>query len=340
MLMKKISVITFIFFLAQTLYAQIATLQDPSLNNLVLPMGYRTCGPGDLGATKKSGKGKQAMILIAGLGFGADAFDSFAEQYKDQYKVYAVTPAGFSGTAAPAMPDTSAGYAAMTWTNGIVTGILRLIEKEKLTRPIIIAHFVTATQAAFSLAMNHPDKIGKIIIISGAPYRYYPGQKKDGTYSDWEHEKKYDPAQRAKIVEAYWAPQWFKTVTKKTWDDNMWTAGDYCKDSSIGEKLFRQSAEVPVQVMIRYLTEWMAYDAEGKYKDIKVPVLILIPDFRGILTDAKQYLNYFHKDIWATAKQAGNPMLRFETIPDTRIFMWYDNPGETYRAINSFLGQP
>ena len=178
--MKKISVIPFIFILTHNLYAQTAPLQDTSLNNLVLPTGYKTSKLGDLGSVKKFGKGKQAMILIAGLGFGVDVFDSFAAQYKNHYSVYAVTPAGFAGTQAPPIPDTSAGYASMAWTDGIATGILRLIEKENLYKPIIVAHFVTATQAAFDIALNHPDKIGKIIIIGGSPYRarILPGQEK------------------------------------------------------------------------------------------------------------------------------------------------------------------
>jgi hypothetical protein len=41
-------------------------LQDASLNNLALPAGYKTGKPGELGAVKKTGHGKQALILIPG----------------------------------------------------------------------------------------------------------------------------------------------------------------------------------------------------------------------------------------------------------------------------------
>ncbi|MBK9985222.1 MAG: hypothetical protein IPP15_23210 [Saprospiraceae bacterium] len=40
----------------------------------------------------------------------------------------------------------------MPWTNGIETGIINLIEKENLHKPIILAHFVTGTQVALNLA--------------------------------------------------------------------------------------------------------------------------------------------------------------------------------------------
>jgi len=340
MIQKKYMLFIF-FFLPNADYAQ-QFLQDSTLNNLVHPAGYLTCKLGELGGVKKAGTGKQTMILIPGLGFGGKVFSTFMDRHKDKYTMYEVTPAGFDGTPAPPMPDTSIKYSALKWTNGIVTGVLSLIEREKLNRPVIVAHFVTGTQVALNLALNYPDKIGRVIIIGGSPYRFYPSQKKDGTWSDWDNEKKYTPEQRGKLVETFWAPKWFKTVTKRTWDSNMWTPGDYCLDSTAGKELFNASAAVPLQVMIRYLIEWMAYDVTGKYNALKVPTLVLMPDFNGILlsTDSKVYLKYFHQQPWIEAKKAsGSPMLTLVTIPNTRLFTWYDNPGATDQAIIDFLGR-
>jgi pimeloyl-ACP methyl ester carboxylesterase len=339
-----------IFLLQQNLPAQSVTLiQDSTLDNLIHPKGYITCKPGALGLVKKIGTAKQSIILIAGLGFSGDDFNNLIDHFKKMYSIYAVTPAGFGGTPAPPMPDTFVQYAEQTWTNGIVTGVLNLIEKEKLKNPIVISHFITGTQVALALALNHPDKIGKIIIISGSPYRYYAGQK-DGSYNDWVNEKIYTPRQRAKLAEIFWAPKWFKTVTKKTWDDNMWTPDDYCKDSVTANKLFRESAAVPVQIMIRYLIEWMTYDVSEKYAALKVPALILIPDFKELLTvsdstnkescknvAAKQYLKYFHQIAWHKAEASLNNLIRIQTVPDTRVFMWYDNPEAVYSAIKNFI---
>jgi pimeloyl-ACP methyl ester carboxylesterase len=292
------------------------------------------------------------MILIPGLAFGSEVFRDFINHYENEYNIYAITPAGFGGTPAPSMPDTAVKYSELSWTNGIVTGIIDLIEKEKLDKPIIVGHFITGTQVVLNLALNYPDKIGKAIIIGGSPYRYYAGLK-DGQWSDWENEKKLTPEQRANLVEVFWAPKWFKTVTKKTWDDNMWTPNDYCKDSTIGKQLFKTSADVPLQVMVRYLIEWMAYDVNEKYNEIKAPVLILIPDFYGIFTPAtdpsssksceipvaKKYLKYFHQETWKQAMESGNPMIQVQTVAGTRIFMWYDNPDDTYKSIDDFINK-
>ncbi|MEO6611703.1 MAG: alpha/beta hydrolase [Chitinophagaceae bacterium] len=347
---KNVVLVFLSFFLFHTTFAQnISAAQDSTLNNLIHPKGYIPSQSGELGAVKKTGNAKQSMIVIAGLGFGNEVFDSFINHYKKDYTIYAVTAAGFAGTPAPPMPDTTITYSQLTWTNGIVTGIINLIKKEKLNKPVIVAHFVTATQVALNIALNYPDKIGKLIIIGGSPYRYYPGFK-DGQYNDWINEKIYTNQQRGKLVETYWAPKWFKTVTKKTWDENMWTPDDYSKDSIVGNQLFKTSAKVPVQVMIRYLIEWMSYNISEKYQQLKVPTLILIPDFKELLSQpdssniescknvaAKQYLKYFHQVAWQKAMEANNHFIEIQTIPDTRIFMWTDNPKAVYNSISTFL---
>ncbi|MEO6039759.1 MAG: alpha/beta hydrolase [Saprospiraceae bacterium] len=340
-----------LLFLAHRPFAQNALpAQDPGLNNLVHPKGYLAGKIGALGAVKKYGHAPKSMILLPGLGFGAEVFDAFIRHYKKTFTLYLITPAGFAGTPAPPMPDSAVTYAQLSWTNSLVNGILALMEKEKITRPVIVAHFVTATQVALQLAANHPDKIGKVIILSGSPYRYYPSQK-NGQWDDWVNEQKLSPEQRTKLVEDFWAPQWFKTVTKKTWDDNMWTPDDYCRDPATGKQLFQSSAEVPLPVMIRYLLEWMAYDPNPQYRTLRTPTLVLLPDFKNLLTPtessnvevcknvaAKQYLRYFHQVAWQSAKDSGNAFFQFQTVPDTRIFMWLDNPESVYQFINKFLG--
>lgn len=341
--------IPLLLFLGHLVFAQDPTLQDSSLNNLVHPAGYKACQVGELGRVTKKGKGKQSMILIPGLGFGGDIYADFIKRYKNEYTIYTITPAGFEGTPAPPMPNASIPYSSMSWTEGIMNGIVNLIEKEKLDKPVVVAHFVTATQVALDLAHDHPDLISAVIIIGGSPFRYFPSQRMDGSWSDWEHEQKYTSVQREKVVEYYWAQQWFKTVKKKIWDDNMWTPDDYSKDKNTGADLFNISAHVPIQIMIRYLLEWMAYDPNEKYGGIHIPVLILMPDFKELLiynaSDtiscksyvAKQYLKYFHQLSWQNAMDSGNPLFTFKTVPDSRIFTWIDNPDDSYTFVDEFL---
>jgi pimeloyl-ACP methyl ester carboxylesterase len=333
------------FFLSRAVPAQgqfNPALQDASLNNLVLPADYKTGKLGELGAVKIAGSGKQTMILISGWGFGAEVFDNFIKENRKKYTMYAVTPAGFGGTPAPPMPDVSVNYAALTWTRGIVDGVLGLIEKEKLNKPVIVAHFTTGSQVALDLALYHPDKIGKVIIMGGLPYRYYRPRQDTA----WGREQKYTPEQRLKVLEVAFIP-WFKTVTRKTWDAGNHRPVEYSADPAAGQKLFDLSAKVPVPVMVRYLLEFYAYDISAHYSEIKAPVLVLLPSFSESFfqetydvfgaPSKRDWMKYYFLESWNSARESKNPLLEFQTIPNTHLFLWYDNPKDTYRAISDFV---
>ena len=53
--------------------------QDPALDNLVHPEGYRTAEPGTLGGVIRRGEGPVDMVLVAGAGFGAEVFEGFMQ---------------------------------------------------------------------------------------------------------------------------------------------------------------------------------------------------------------------------------------------------------------------
>ena len=76
--------------------SQIKNLKvDSTQNNFALPEGYKTIELGAIPEYKKIGKGKVAMILIAGYGFDASIFDDFMKSKKSQYTMYAITLPGF-----------------------------------------------------------------------------------------------------------------------------------------------------------------------------------------------------------------------------------------------------
>jgi hypothetical protein len=54
-------------------------------------------------------------------------------------------------------------------------------------------------------------------------------------------------------------------------------------------------------------------------------------------TAAKSHLKSYHQVPCDKGKESGKPLIKIQIIPDTRIFIWYDNPGDTYQAINAFL---
>jgi hypothetical protein len=68
--------------------------QDSSLDNLVDPPGYQTSPLGTLGAIRRVGTGPRAMVLVPGLGFGAEVFEPLMADFEDQFTMFAVTLPG------------------------------------------------------------------------------------------------------------------------------------------------------------------------------------------------------------------------------------------------------
>ena len=194
--------------------------QDPKLNNLAHSTGYKPCALGELGRVTSVGNGSRDMILIAGAGFGGDIFDGFMERHKNKYTMYAVTLPGFGRTAAPPMPNEGVSYGDQTWMRGAQQGIERLIAEKKMKRPIVVGHWLNATQIALNLALDNPDKIAAVVIISGIA--------KDNTV-DMQLGRTVTPEERTKRIDSSMAPRWFKTVTRGTWDDNNFYPHDYAR---------------------------------------------------------------------------------------------------------------
>lgn len=303
--------------------------QDSTLNNLVDPPGYQTAPLGSLGNVKKAGKGTQAMILVAGLGFSADIFDDFMAQFADRYKIYAVTLPGFGGTAAPPCPPEKTSFGEQTWTNGAIAGIEKLMKDENIQNPIIVGHWLGGTQIALRLAMKHPDKVKGVVLLAGAA-RLFTG---DTAYARYYATLE----KRVATIDNFFAPRWFKTVTRETWDDNNFLPGDYATNPVLGLRLWRQAASPKLHVWVRYLCEFNAQDITGEMGKLAVPTLILKPGLEGIFHDPKNnYMENYCDKGWGDSIQ-NNPKITVKTIPNSRVCLWFDQPEAVHQAVVEFL---
>lgn len=324
-------------YINKTAAARISTQQpsmqqDPSLNNLIHPPDYRTSKPGELGRVKKVGNGPKEMILIPGFGFPGEIFDEFMNANKARYTMYAITLPGYGGTQAPPMPEAGTSYNEQTWTKAAEEAIAKLIVEKKIRKPVVVGHFLQGTQIALRLAIDHPDKISSVIIISGEAVRGFPSRNDPSKLA-------FPPLdQRINFIDKIMVPNWFKTVTKKTWDDNMFLSDDYTKDPVRGQQLWKLAAEVPVPVMARFLCEHIASDVSLEYSKIQLPVLIFMPGFpQEVIADQKRYARYLYSS-WESAKGT-NKHFEFETIEDSRIFIMIDQPARLNQAIEKFVGK-
>jgi pimeloyl-ACP methyl ester carboxylesterase len=213
----------------------------------------------------------------------------------------------------------------------VLEGLRKLIEQEKLVRPIVVGHFTLGTQLALRMALNFPDKIGGVIVMGG-PGKFVPVQS--GKVIN------VPPDKRVMLTDQYMKP-FFRTVTKTYWDGNNYMLGLYSLNPEVGQQLWDQVAAVPMPVMIRYLCEFQAEDLTGQVAAIKCPVLVLRPGFKEVWLNDTQNgtLNYIKPqfiDSWDEFKSK-NSSFEIKDVAESGVFTWKDQPKITYQLIREFV---
>jgi pimeloyl-ACP methyl ester carboxylesterase len=160
-------------------------------------------------------------------------------------------------------------YGEATWMRAATSALVDVITTQRLRKPVVIGHFLVGSQIAVRLAAEHPGLVGGLIIVGGEPMRGVAPSR-----------PRISQASRAAFVDTALAPKWFKTVTNATFDTNNYRPFWYSKDSARAAVLWKQSSDVPLAVMIRYLCEYTAIDTMDDFARIAVNTRILIPGFR------------------------------------------------------------
>lgn len=303
--------------------------QDPALDNLRLPAGIETTAFGQLGHVRKLGEGPRAMLLIPGLGFGDDVWAEFMERHRTEYTMYAITLPGFGDTPPLPIPAEESRFVDAPWTRSALQAIEGLLNRERIQRVTVVAHWALATQIALRLALDHPERIEAVILISGVLKSYYENAPQMMSWT---------PDERATNVEGL-GRQWFKTVTRLTWDDNNFMSYDYAVNPRRGLSLWREAQAPLLSVWIRYLLEFYTFDLTASLRNLRVPTLVVQPGFDDpdfYVEEGRNYMRNLCLDSWR-----GTPgikdRLEFVTIRQSRLFVMYDRPEELHQAVEGFL---
>jgi pimeloyl-ACP methyl ester carboxylesterase len=302
---------------------------DSAINNLVHTPGYKASEYGAIPQYIKTGKGKQTMILIPSWGFGLSVFEDFMEANKERYTMYAITIPGYANTMAPPMPRQGTSYGGQIWNNGVLQGLMALLEKEKIQKAIIAGHSTQGTQLALRMAIDFPDKVSRVIILGGHA-KFISIIKGVPTEFPLKSSIAY--------VDNYTAPKWFKSISKADFDNGNYQSEIYSLDSMLGAKLWKESSDVSLPVMIQYICEFFASDIKTEFDKIKCPVLVLRATFnKRVLDDSNNnYVRPQFMDSWNDASTR-NPLIEVVDIQNAATFIWKDNPRDTYKAIASFV---
>lgn len=267
------------------------------------------------------------MLLIPGLGFGDDIWIEFMQRHVKDYTMYAITLPGFGDTAPLPMPAEGSRYAETPWTQSTISAIEKLMDQEHIERVTIVAHWALATQIALRLALDYPNVVEAVVLIGGVLKAYYDSTPAMMT---WTAE------QRSQFVEGMSA-RWFKTVTRRTWDDNNFMAYDYAINPRRGLFLWREAQAPSLTVWIRYLLEFYSFDLTPDLKKLRVPTLVAQPGFDDSSFYVEKGRNYMRNLCLDSWRGAESDRLEFVTIPRSRLFIMYDQPDELDRVVGNFL---
>src|SRR5215475_14461428 len=104
------------------------------------------------------------VVLLAGAGYTAHAFDDFAPKLIRAYHVYGITRRGFGRSSSP-----ESGYSA----DRLGDDVLAVIESLKLNRPVLVGHSIAGEELS-SVGSRYPERVaGLIYLDAGYPYAYY-----------------------------------------------------------------------------------------------------------------------------------------------------------------------
>lgn len=305
--------------------------QDTTLNNLVHAPGTRTTPLGSLGAMVRRGDGAVPMLLLPGIGFGAaETWGEFMDRHLSEYTMYAVTLPGFGGTAPyPLVAGERA--SDRSWLQAGALGLKRLVDSLDLRGMVIMAHWGVGTDLAVRLAREVPERVASVILVAGVRRVVYEGVKEMPAWG---------LSERARYVEGM-AQRWFRTVTRRTWDDNNYMSYDYAINPRRGLFLWREAQSPTLATWVRYLLEWYANDATIDLQQVKAPVLVLQPGFddAGYYTEpGGNYMRNLTQDSWL-GFQPSPGRVEVERIGSARLFLMHDQPGELDRRLRSFLAR-
>lgn len=305
--------------------------RDPAINNLQHSPGVETAKPDTLGRVRKVGTGPRRMLLIPGLGFGDGIWSEFMEPLKSEYTMYAITLPGFGETPPLAMPASDSRFADGAWTRSSIRAIEALLDTEGIQRVTIVAHWALSTQIALQLALDHPERVEAVVLVGGVFKSYYDNTP---AMMDWTLE------QRASFVERI-GQEWFKTVTRQTWDDNNYMSYDYAVNPRRALWLWRQAQAPSLAVWVRYLLEFYGFDQGARLRTLRVPTLVVQPGFDDpayYVEEGRNYMRSLCIESWrGLASSAPAGTLEFVTIPQSRLFVMFDQPDQLQRAVRSFL---
>jgi pimeloyl-ACP methyl ester carboxylesterase len=259
---------------------------------------------GSIYATKV-GSGPKSLVLIPGLGCGPWTWEGFIAKLAPEYTAYAVTLAGFDGTAPVTGPARFDGY---------VRSLARLIREQHLDRPVIIGHSMGG-ELALRLGETEPSLPRGIVLVDSLPLfpPLQPGETMEGRRTSSQamtakmksaSPNDYAASETAAVAALVRDPATAKTVAERTLKSDRDTVADSAY-------------------------ELATTDLHGDLGNVTAPVLVLAAGDNGYPLAGTRafYAQQYHDAPTATVT----------VIPDARHFIMLDQPETFSTAVLGFI---
>ncbi|MCI0625545.1 MAG: alpha/beta fold hydrolase [Acidobacteria bacterium] len=293
-----------------------------------------------LGHVQKTGRGPIPMILISDFNVDWSIYKSFMERNASRYTMYAVTLPGFGGSPAPPVPE-SFDPASSPWLDNAERGILRMVEENKLRKPVVVGTAAGVYLAA-RLAANHPDKFGSAVLINGAVHFSMRDPRRPDHVLTLSERRALMASSLAYngMLHDLLPPAQFVTLeaVERALPDLQvnplaYTPGLLVSDRNRDKEIFARGLLGSVPGTHRYTIELGFTDLSEDMRRLSVPTLALSSRF-----DAGGFTGFTSHDHWRASKlrSPGIPLTSV-LVHDAQTYLAEDIPQEIDDAIQRFL---
>lgn len=271
------------------------------------------------------------LILLAGIGYDAHVWDTFAPRLTGHFHVYAITRRGFGASSAPDPQGDN--YSA----DRLGDDVLAVMAQMRIDHPILVGH-AKAGQELSSIGSRFPGKVAGLVYLDAAySYAFYDAKHGDLLLDAIDLRRKLDTYLSGNVPDlaAYMAD--LHAALPKVDADVQ----DFQSEMALLPAMPpRTTVPPPILVAIEAGAE--------KFTDIKAPALAIFADphnFGQLFADnpkARQALmmNDFNRtSAQADAFQAGVPGSHVIRIPNASHMIFQSNPEEVLREIEAFAAK-
>jgi pimeloyl-ACP methyl ester carboxylesterase len=282
------------------------------------------------------GRGRP-VVLLAGLGNTAHAFEKFAPKLTRDYHVYAITRRGFGASSHP-----TSGYSA----DRLGDDVLAVIDALKLTRPVLAGHSISGEELS-AIGSRHPEKVAGLVYLDAAySYAYYDPSRGDFNIDLWALD---DKLQKLKPGSGLRDPRPVMRDVADSLPGFEHVLRRQIADFDVLSGRGRPGQPPPPSPDQRIRSEVGAAKAimagQQKFGTIPVPILAIyaLPHDVGA-TNPNRAVAEAHDVTDMTgpqvnAFQAANPSARVVRLPRASHYIYESNEADVLREMRAFIGK-